>query len=260
MSFVRAASLGTPSESASDTVASPTTPSACRLDARISTCAHKRAGSQRDGARRGVDDVLAIVEDDERSLRAQREHEILERVAIARAREAERLRNRGGNVVAARERRELDEPYAVDVPIEQIRRHLQRRSRLADAARTDEREQAMPLDERDDFGDLPIATDERTQLQRQVVRKHVERSQGRKLRGEIRCDRLIHVFRLREIAETIARRDRATAIVGGNSPRTISAVTPESIVCRPCADRDQPRDAIDGEAEVVAVAFFGRSR
>ena len=84
-----------------------------------------------------------------------------------------------------------------------------RGARLADAARSDQRDESMLLDERRDFGDLRFATDERLQLQRQVIREDVERAQRRKALREVRCEQLIDLVRGARDLEADVRRDRA---------------------------------------------------
>ena len=92
------------------------------------------------------------------------------------------------------ERREFDEPHAVAEAVEQIGRDLQGEARLADAARADQRDETMLLDQRGDFGDLRLAADEGRDLQRQIVGETFERSQRREVGNEIGCEQLIDVL------------------------------------------------------------------
>src|ERR1700722_11143443 len=101
--------------------------------------------------------MLAVVEHEQRALSLDRANEVLQRVALGRKPESERLRNSRWDVVAAGKRCEFDEPATVGATVEQIRRDLQHCARLADACRPNQRDEAMLLDERDDFGDLRVA-------------------------------------------------------------------------------------------------------
>jgi hypothetical protein len=113
--------------------------------------------------------VLAVIEDEQGALPLDCANQVLHRIARGRERESERPSDGRWNVVAAGQRCEFDEPDAVGGTVKQICRDLQRCARLADACGPNECDESMPLDERHDFGDLRVASDERLQLQRKVV-------------------------------------------------------------------------------------------
>ena len=117
-------------------------------------------------------------------------------------------------------------------------------ARLANAARADQRDQTMLLDERRDFGDLRFAADEAGELQRQVVREDVERAQRWKVGDEIGREQLVDVLGASEVAQPVlaqiaqARLRRQVALheIGGDTRyQHLAAVS----------DREQTRDAID---------------
>jgi len=111
----------------------------------------------------------------------------------------------------------------------------------------------------DDLGDLVVASHERRQLRRQIVRQLVERTQRGELLRQIGGDELVDLLGLSEIFEPVRSQNRE----GCSAPawclkqvrrrarnEHLAAVT----------DREQPRDAIDGGAKIVAVAFRSRCR
>ena len=136
-------------------VASPAIPRPWRLDARTLTFGQPRriaamtraAGSMR---------CSQLSKTSSACFAFKRATRFSTRIAFGREREAQRLRDRRRNVVAAGERREFDEPDAVAGTVEQVRRDLQRGARLADAARADERHEPMLLEQRGDLGDLRL--------------------------------------------------------------------------------------------------------
>ena len=65
-----------------------------------------------------------------------------------------------GTSVGSRERRELDEPHTVGVAPGFSGSKLERKSSLADAARSDQRQQACVVDELTDRGDIALAPDQ----------------------------------------------------------------------------------------------------
>ena len=74
---------------------------------------------------------------------------------------AQRLGDDAGDQLRIVDRSEVDEPCAVRIAIEQFGAGLDRQPRLADAARTNQREQAMMLEQPLDFGYVMFAPDER---------------------------------------------------------------------------------------------------
>ena len=74
--------------------------------------------------------MLAVVEYEQRLLSFKSANEVLDRIALARKLEVECLRDGAGNVLAACQGREFDEPHAIAKAVDQIRRDLQGRARL----------------------------------------------------------------------------------------------------------------------------------
>src|SRR5580704_10080026 len=87
-------------------------------------------------------------------------------------------------------------------------------ARLADAARADQRYQAMLFDQRGDLGDLRLATDKRSYLRRQVVGKVFERTQRRKVGDQVRREQLVDAFGLREVFEPVLAQIAQAALRG----------------------------------------------
>ena len=132
---------------------------------------HARAGLQQRlcGPGDGVDQVFAIVEQQDEVGFAQAFHQHgWHRVAAHRA--LERRRRRGGHMGKGRAVRQINKANnGVGTKLGQRR---QCDARLADAARTDDRDEPMPRDAFHHFGDARLAADQAVDLNRQ--RKRVE--------------------------------------------------------------------------------------
>jgi len=76
---------------------------------------------------------------------------------------------------ASRMGRQLDEPRAVSILVQDLRGCLQREAGLADAPNADERDQAMNLKRLAHGGHLRLAADETSRLGRQISGNRVER-------------------------------------------------------------------------------------
>ncbi len=146
--------------------------------------------------------MLAVVEDEQRALLLEPLDEVHRWIAVGEAR-AERLRDRRRKKIAARKRRQFHEPDAVRIVGDEICRGVNRRTRLADPARPDQRHEAVPADQRFDLAHLGLAADERGGLDRQVVAVIAERWERRKLGGQTRTGELIDVFRMRQVFQTV---------------------------------------------------------
>ena len=75
-------------------------------------------------------------------------------------------RDRVRDEIVVRQGRELDEPDAVLVPVEQIGAHLKREARLADPACADERDKPVVGEQLRDGEDVDVTADEARELKR----------------------------------------------------------------------------------------------
>lgn len=106
----------------------------------------------------GIDDVLAVVE----------KHEEVESADVAQrcpgwttvGADAQRRDDRRRHAARVAEGRQLDDACPL-VPAGASAQHLQRDARLADPAGSQERDEAHPVEQRVDRGDVALATDER---------------------------------------------------------------------------------------------------
>ena len=119
----------------------------------------------------------------------------LGRLALA-DRRGQRPRDRGGEIAGLRDRRQRDEPRTVGEVPRHARGHLDRQTRLADAAGTDQRDEAIPTLAHQTSQDFHVvlASKERGRrrpLARQIVGWALERPQRRKVRGQPFGDDLI---------------------------------------------------------------------
>ena len=119
----------------------------------------------REPARR-VEEVLAVVEDEEHAPAPQRRHQHVEGRAPRRVVHAQDRGHRGHQEDRIGERRELDEPGAAGEIAREIGRHLHGQPRLPDAARPGERDQPGRADARGDLAQLLDAADERRERAR----------------------------------------------------------------------------------------------
>jgi len=97
--------------------------------------------------------------------------------------------------------RQFDQPDAVGVVVERVRRHLQRQAGLAEAAASQQRQQAHVAEQRPHFRKLALAGDKWRQLSRQVVGRRLERAQRRELRAQTRMDDLMNALRFGKVAQ-----------------------------------------------------------
>ena len=154
---------------------------------------------------------------------------------------------------------ELDQPYAVRVFVDDAGRDLQRKTRLAEAAGSDDGHQARARDQLRELDRLVGAPDERRHLLRQVVRRRLERSQRRERLAQRRVHDLIDALGVGEIAQShepeiaqrnVVRKAVADQVDGGLRHEDLSAV----------GRGHDPRGAVDRVAEEVAVAPFDDPR
>ena len=106
--------------------------------------AHVRRRAQ-DGVRqfgRGLDQVLAVVEDDQHAPRLQVRADRLQQRAVGLRLHAHHLCRLGDHVRVVAQRRQVEEPDAVRKLVHQFRGDLQRQPGLAEAAHAEQRQQA----------------------------------------------------------------------------------------------------------------------
>ena len=125
----------------------------------------RRMRQHRSGeARARVDQVLAVVEDDEKApVRDLRAHRLHQARLVVHA-QSECLGDRPGHQPCVGQRGQIDEPGAVGVVVEDVGGDLQRQARLPNASRTGDRHQAMPLQQALHFRDFVRPAEERGHL------------------------------------------------------------------------------------------------
>ena len=122
--------------------------------------ARMRASSRSDDVRGVREELLEVVEHEQRSLARQ---ELVQVVGTA-----DHPRDRRLDQLRIPYRGERDEPDAVAVLLDALRSCLQRQPSLARAAGAGERDDAMRVEQREHLGQLAFASDERRRLHRQV--------------------------------------------------------------------------------------------
>src|SRR5215472_18273808 len=119
--------------------------------------------------------MLAIVEDEEDLFVPQRFGDRLVEYPYLGPADPEGFRDDNGYEVRFCDGREVGDPNAVGELVEQFCGELCREPRLADAARTDERHQAMAGEILLEAVEVTLATAKARHLDRQIVRKRIER-------------------------------------------------------------------------------------
>ena len=133
--------------------------------------------------RRGCEEVLEVVQDEQELLVADIVGQRLQgRLARVLA-EAECPRDRGGHELPVLDGRERDEEDAVREPLDQVCGYLEREPCLARAPGSGEREKAQVLacEQRLHLGELARTADERARQRRKIRRAVVEGLQRREL-------------------------------------------------------------------------------
>jgi hypothetical protein len=144
--------------------------------------AHAGPGAQnllgQAGAR--VDQVLAVVENDQRLARGQMRHERLQSPARCGDRHADGQRRRLRHEHGVAEARQVDEPSAVGQLRPRVRRDLERQPRLAAAPGAGERHEPGAAQQARDLRALALTADERGQLAREVAAARRRRARRRR--------------------------------------------------------------------------------
>ncbi len=116
---------------------------------------------------------------------------------------AEGARDLGRDLRRVAERRQLREPDAVRVAVEEAAGGLQHQAGLAGPAGADEGDEPVAPDERRDLGQLLLPADEARQLDRQVGAARAQRAKGRELPREVVDDHLVDLLGPVDVAEAV---------------------------------------------------------
>ena len=129
------------------------------------------------------DQVLAVVEDQQREPPGELGAEAFEGRALGREGEPERGGGRGRHQRRVAQARQLHEPDAVAARVHPRARGLEAETGLARAAGAGEREQAVAVEQTGDLPQLAVAADEARQRDRQVVTSRLGRSPAGRASG-----------------------------------------------------------------------------
>ena len=203
------------------------------------------------GAR--LHEVLAVVEDQQQ---VPVPHELQQRVDDREPGlflHAQHRRHRLRHETRIVDWSELDQPRAVGKRVEGVGRHLERQPGLAEAAATQQCQQACLGELFSYVDEFAFAPDEGRELLRQVVRRCFKRAQRRKLLPQCRMHHLVDALWLRKVTQPdtpeIEQRDpfgQTTSQQCGDGLRQQDLST--------MGGAHHARGAIDGVAEVVVVA------
>ncbi len=203
----------------------------------------------------GRDQVLAVVDDQQHLAVLRVLHQRLDDRAPRLLLHAEHRRDRLRHEPRVRHRRELDEPDAVGVVVDDLGADLQRQSRLADAAGAGQRQQPRRREESADLGELALAPDERGDLERQVVRRGLQRAQRREVPAQLRMHELVDALRIGEAAQAhgadVAQRDAVRQAVADELGRRLRDQHLPAV-----GGGHDPRGAVDRRAVPVVVAVL----
>ena len=147
-----------------------------------------------------TDDVLAVVEHHQELAPSE---QVEQRFLDAPSPLQLHAEDRGDHVDDARclDRSQLDQPRPVRVPVQRLGGHLDREARLADAANSGQRHDAVVGQQAVHRLHLALASDEGRQLDRQVRRQHVEREQRRERSIQPVGRQLEDALRLRQVTQ-----------------------------------------------------------
>ncbi len=159
--------------------------------------------------------ALAVVEDDQHLAIAQVVDDHVGRIATRLIADAEHAHQVGRHRFGLRSG-ELDAPDAVSVATDLLGRDLEGETRLAHTARTGERHQPMRSQQAPDLGDVVVAADQARHRGREVVRCHLERSQGWEVALQSRVQHLGELDGLGQIPQAV-RTEVAERHLGGHA-------------------------------------------
>ncbi len=208
------------------------------------------------GAR--VDQVLAVVEDDQDVLRDQGVEQGLQGGPAGLRDDPERSGDGRRHGLGVGDRGQFDQPHPVAAAVEQLGGHLQAQPRLAAPAGPGQGDHARGVHQGPHLCELPGASDERGELGREVVRQRLvaERAQRRELGRQARHLELEDVLRTAEIlqpvdTEILQRRPGGKRIAHQRRRR----LGQQDLAAVP--DRGHPGGAVDVQAD-QAVRGLGR--
>ena len=132
-----------------------------------------------------IAEMFAVIEDQQRVLRAQRGDDEFHRRRLFGRIEFHRGGERGRNERRIFEPREIDEPHALAERADAAARGFECEPRLADAARTRERDEPNVAEQLAHFGEFAFAAEKARELQRQIVARGLtaQRRQRRSIRS-----------------------------------------------------------------------------
>ena len=204
------------------------------------------------------DEVLAIVERHQELLEPQEVDECLKRRLTRRLSNAEgaaNLANDGGRV---HQRRELDDPGAVPVAVDELRGCLEQHPGLPGTTDPRERDHPMVREQPADLGELALAADEGRQLDRQVREMRFKRAERREFVPQAGRPNLEHPLRAIEVSKAVVASIDELVLVGWSIAEQRPAGARDEDLAA-VADREEARHPVEHRSEVVAVAALGGS-
>ena len=190
--------------------------------------------------RRCLDEVLEVVEHQEHRPVADELLEGLGERGRRRLADPERLRDRGNDELRVADGFERHDEDAVGVVLDDLRRRLQRESRLAGARRAGQRQQphVLAAEQVRDRRELALAADQQRRLHREVRRPALERAQRREGLPEPVFDELVEPYRPAEVLQPVLAQVTdgvlvADEVAGGLGEQHLTAVPGSADPCGP---------------------------
>ena len=206
-----------------------------------------------------VDEVLRVVEQEQQLLVGDERRDRREGRDARDLWCAERARDLGRDLRGVAERRQLGEPHAVLVAVDEPAGSLQHQPGLARPARADERHEPVTLDERRYLGELLLSSDEARQLDRQVGSARAQRAERREVSIEVADDDLVDLLGTVDVAKPVRAEvhelDRRREPIAGEHGGDRGADDLAAV-----GDGEDPRHPIEGGTEEVPVACLGGTR
>ena len=131
-------------------------------------------------------EMLTVVQDQQELLRSQELDKRVDQALPGTSGNTEHRRDRPSHPLGVSHRRQLHKPGPLPEPGQRLGRHLQRQARLAHSADPGQRHHPGLPQRFADPVELPLATNERAHLQRQVPRERIQGRQRRKLAPQTR--------------------------------------------------------------------------
>src|SRR5271163_602114 len=132
--------------------------------------------------------MLTIVEDDQQLPLAQEFEQRRKKWLIWLLPQTQGSSNGARHKCSVSQRRKFDKPSAILKPVENAGGNLQRKTGLANAAGTNQRQQVRCLQMIPDLRHVLVPAEEARAAQRQIVGDCVQRLQGRKVLPQTRCN------------------------------------------------------------------------